>query len=66
MASERHGASRPETLLRLPEVMARTGLSRSTIYAKISAGTFPRQIPVSKTMVVWRESDICAWIADPH
>lgn len=66
MAHERPGASRPDTLLRLPEVMARTGLKRSTIYNKMRAGTFPQQIPVSKTMVVWRESEICAWIDHPR
>ena len=31
-------------MLRRPEVETRTGLSRSTIYAMISEGTFPKPI----------------------
>ena len=45
-------------LLRLPEVKAMTGLSKSTIYARISEGTFPKQIPLGPRLVVWVESDI--------
>ena len=50
-------------LLRLPEVKATTGLSKSTIYARISEGTFPKQIPIGPRLVVWVESDIQNWIA---
>jgi prophage regulatory protein len=32
------------SILRRKQVQARTGLSRSTIYARIAAGTFPRPI----------------------
>jgi prophage regulatory protein len=45
-------------LLRLPEVKAMTVLSKSTIYARISEGTFPKQIPLGPRPVVWVESDI--------
>jgi len=34
-----------DKLLRMPEVKASTGLSKSTIYARIAEGTFPKQIP---------------------
>ena len=34
----------PHTMLRLPTVKARTGLSRSTIYLRISRGTFPAPV----------------------
>lgn len=34
-------------IIRLPIVEERTGLSRSSIYAGIAAGTFPSQIPLS-------------------
>ena len=34
-----------ERIIRLKTVLARTGLSRSTLYRKIADGTFPRQIP---------------------
>ena len=36
----------PHTILRLPTVKARTGLSRSTIYHRVSCGTFPAPVPV--------------------
>ncbi|MGC2222145.1 MAG: AlpA family phage regulatory protein, partial [Methylocella sp.] len=32
------------TILRLPAVKTRTGLSRSTIYLRVSQGTFPRPV----------------------
>ena len=51
-------------LLRLPEVKATTGLSKSTIYARISEGTFPKQIPLGPRLVVWVEADIQNWISE--
>ena len=51
-------------LLRLPQVKATTGLSKSTIYARIAEGTFPKQIPLGPRLVVWVESDIQNWISE--
>ena len=51
-------------LLRLHEVKATTGLSKSSIYARISDGTFPKQIPLGPRLVVWVESDIQNWISE--
>jgi len=53
-----------QKLLRLPQVKATTGLSKSTIYARIAEGTFPKQIPIGPRLVVWVESDIQSWIAE--
>ena len=53
-----------DKLLRLPQVKASTGLSKSSIYARISEGTFPKQIPLGPRLVVWVESDIQNWIAE--
>jgi prophage regulatory protein len=50
--------------LRLPQVKQSTGLSKSTIYARIAEGTFPKQIPLGPRLVVWVESDIQKWIAE--
>jgi len=36
----------PIKLLKLPEVKSITGLSKSSIYARIAEGTFPKQIPL--------------------
>ena len=55
----------PDRIIRLKAVLARTGLSRSTIYRKIAEGTFPRQIRISVNGAGWKGSDISRWIADP-
>ena len=54
-----------DNLLRLVEVRERAKLSRTTIYRRIAAGTFPKPEPISAGLVAWRESDIDAWQADP-
>jgi prophage regulatory protein len=56
--------STTQKLIRLPEVKLATGLSKSTIYARIAEGTFPKQIPIGPRLVVWVESDIQNWIAE--
>jgi len=38
-----------ERLLRLPEVIARLGVSRATIYQWISAGKFPMPVKLGKS-----------------
>lgn len=55
----------PDRIIRLQTVLARTGLSRSTLYRKIAEGTFPCQIKISVHGAGWRESAIERWIADP-
>jgi len=44
-------------------VEAATGLSRSTIYAWVAAGDFPKPIALGARLVAWRERDISAWLA---
>jgi len=56
---------RPDRIVRLKTVLARTGLSRSTIYRKIAEGTFPAQLRISTNGAGWRESDIARGVADP-
>ena len=50
------------TILRRKQVEKRTGLSRSTIYAKIATGEFPAPIALGARAVGWVESDINSWI----
>ncbi len=38
------------------------GLSRSTIYALMAAGKFPKSISLGERAVGWLESDIQGWI----
>ena len=52
----------PYNILRLPEVKNQTGLSRSTIYQRISEENFPKQIDLGGRAVGWLESDIQNWI----
>ncbi len=51
------------SLLRLPDVIARTGLSRSSIYQRIQEGGFPRQVPLGPQSVAWVEAEVEEWIA---
>lgn len=50
------------TVLRLPEVMKRTGLKRASIYERINEGTFPRNISLGGRSVGWLESEINDWL----
>lgn len=52
-----------EILLRLPEVMARTGRRRSAIYADMAAGTFPPCVNIGPRAVAWVASEVDEWIA---
>jgi len=49
-------------ILRLPTVKSRTGLSRSTIYLRISEGSFPKPISLGGRAVGWIESEINEWL----
>ncbi len=52
-----------ESLLTRSEVERRVGLSRSSIYARMKAGTFPRQIAdQDSSNVWWIASEIDAWV----
>jgi len=51
-----------QTVLRLPIVKARVGLSRSTIYKFIAEGTFPAAVRLGPRAVGWLEHEIQDWI----
>ena len=51
-------------IYRLPEVMSLTGLSRSSIYLRISAQEFPKPIKIGRRAVGWSEDSLIAWQAD--
>ena len=54
-----------QTVLRLPLVKARTGLSRSTLYFRVAAGTFPAPIKLGAgaRAVGWVETEIEQWLS---
>ena len=51
-------------MLRMPDVIQRTGLSRSTIYSLMAKGKFPRQIHVSENTTAWAAHEIEAYLAE--
>jgi len=50
------------TILRLQEVIFRTGLSRTTLYDLIAKGEFPHPISISTRCVGWVEGQIIDWL----
>jgi prophage regulatory protein len=50
------------TILRLPAVKMSTGLSRSTIYLRVSQGTFLRPVSLGGRAVGWLEEEIQEWL----
>ena len=51
-------------ILRRKQVEARVGLSRSSIYGAVNAGTFPRPIQLGAQSVGWIEAEIEQWLRD--
>jgi len=39
-----------------------TGLSRSTLYAYIEMGKFPRQVKLGERCVAWVEEEVATWL----
>lgn len=65
-------AEKSPVILRRKQVEERTGLSRSTIYARLKPSskrpgdfdpTFPRPVQLGARAVGWVESEIDAWLA---
>jgi prophage regulatory protein len=52
-----------QRIIRLSEVIYRTGLSRSSIYNFMSAGTFPTKIKLGARSIGFIEADISDWIS---
>ena len=50
------------TLIRLPEVIKRTGVSRTTIYRLINKNSFPSPIKISEKTIAFVESEVNDWI----
>jgi len=52
----------PTRLIRLREVMAKTGLSKTSVYRLMDTGDLPVSVKLSKHSMAWREHEIDAWI----
>jgi prophage regulatory protein len=55
----------PDRILRLNTVLDRTGLSRSTLYRKMQAGTFPDRVKIAARCAGWRDSAVNSWMRNP-
>lgn len=44
--------------------MEKTGIGRSSIYAKVRDGSFPPPIQLSQRMIAWIEDEIDAWMEE--
>ena len=55
-------AGNTSRLLRLPQVLARFPVGRSSWYAGIAAGLYPRPVRIGKRSVAWREEEVTALI----
>jgi prophage regulatory protein len=53
-------------ILRRKQVEAETGLSKTSIYTRIRAKTFPAPVRLGQRSVGWRAGDIDAFLADPN
>lgn len=55
------GSLSHQRLIRLPDVLSATGMSRAWVYDAMSRGVFPKPLKLGERAVAWRESDIIAW-----
>jgi prophage regulatory protein len=49
-------------ILRLPQVIQKTGLSRSTIYSLINSGDFPKRIKLTSRSMGFLEEELDSWL----
>jgi prophage regulatory protein len=52
-----------DNILRIPSVMALTGLSRVSIWRKVRAGQFPAPLELSANTIGWPEAEVAQWQA---
>ena len=56
--------STSNTIIRLPAVIKKTGLSRSTIYNLVGANQFPPRIKLGPRSMGFLESEVDAWLSE--
>ena len=73
MEKTKNPTSKPKTrLIRLPEVLSRTGYGRTSIYRKMEEGTFPKclklggpindQTKLDSRAIAWIEDEVDQWL----
>jgi prophage regulatory protein len=53
-----------DRILRPREVTEFTGLSRTTIWRAVKAGTFPKPVRLTPSTIGWCQTDLAHWIAE--
>jgi predicted DNA-binding transcriptional regulator AlpA len=53
----------PIRMLRIDQVLAVTGLSKTRVYVMQAQGNFPLRVQLSPRRVGWVEADVQAWLA---
>lgn len=56
-------AQQLRAFLRLKQVLAQTGLSRSGMYSLMARGEFPKNFPISRRAVAWDSQHVADWQA---
>ena len=66
MMQSNPNTSSPERLIKLPEVLARVSLSKSSVYEMLgrTPPAFPRPLKLSRRAVCWSDSSITKWIEE--
>ena len=60
-----HLATLPETgFLRQPQVLTFIPISKSTLWRRVTEGTFPAPVKLSPRVTVWRAEDVRRWIEE--
>jgi prophage regulatory protein len=62
MTTANHTRTASSTIIRLPEVLSTTGLSRPTVYRKVKEGSFPQPLRLGAAAVGWLLHEIEQWI----
>lgn len=50
------------SLIRMPEVLRRTQLSKATIYKMLGNGTFPKQVNLHERAVAFVAAEVDEWV----
>lgn len=64
MRAANDNTAKPDRLIRMPELLARLGICRKTVYNLLKTGELPRPLMIGSKAIAWRESQIDDWIAN--
>ena len=65
MTPSAHSPVLPQTgFLRQPQVLVFVPISKSTLWRRIQARSFPEPVKLSARVTVWRAEDVRRWIAE--